>query len=426
MQSFGKTMRNSLPAIGLGLISAFGLAGVMAVAAPAAIAQQPQVKAKKEFVDNFNLAQAALVAKNYPEAVAKANAAQPHAADNQQKCVLDQIRAASYFAQKQHALVIAAAESAMSLGCLTPDQQKNYKQMLAGAYAETGNADKAMQLTKEFIDQYGGDPTQLAYVARDALGKGQYDDAVKFAERAIEQLQKDGKPPNATYYNIILNAHQKTNNLDEYYKTLERVAPLLNSETYWRPLIERAKREPKFKAQEAQLDIYRTLSTAGVKLNPNEQREMAELALSRGMSIESEQVFDPLFKAGTLGGATDQNAERNKKLYATAQQEAKADKSGGLAQSEKEAATKPTGEVYAITGESYLGAGDYAKAAELIQKGLDKGSLEPGVADLIRLRLGIAQYKAGQKDVARKTWSEIRGDNGSAWLAKVWTAISKT
>lgn len=426
MQSFGKTMRNSLPAIGFGLISAFGLAGVTAVVAPAAIAQQTPVKAKKEFVENFNLAQAALNAKNYPEAIAKANAAQAFAADNQQKCVLDQIRVASYYAQKQHAQVITTAESALSLGCIQGEQQKNYKQMLAGAYAETGNADKAMQLTKEFIDQHGGDSTQLAYVARDALGKGQNDEAVKFAERAIEQLQKEGKPPNGTYYNIILNAHQKTNNLDEYYKTLERVAPILNTETYWRPLIERAKREPKFKAQEAQLDVYRTLATAGVKLNPNEQREMGELALNRGMSIESEQVFDPLFKAGTLGGASDQNAERNKKLFATAQQEAKADKGGGLAQSEKEAATKATGDVFAITGESYMATGDYAKATDLMQKGLDKGSMEPGTTDLVKLRLGIAQYKAGQKDAARKTWSEVKGDNGSAWLAKVWTAISKT
>jgi predicted negative regulator of RcsB-dependent stress response len=73
-----------------------------------------------------------------------------------------------------------------------------------------------------------------------------------------------------------------------------------------------------------------------------------------------------------------------------------------------------------------MSAGDYAKAVELLQKGLEKGQLEPGAEELIKLRLGIAQFKAGHKDAARKTWSEIKGDNGSAWLARVWTAISKT
>jgi predicted negative regulator of RcsB-dependent stress response len=72
-----------------------------------------------------------------------------------------------------------------------------------------------------------------------------------------------------------------------------------------------------------------------------------------------------------------------------------------------------------------MAAGDYAKAVELLQKGLEKGSLEPGTAELVKLRLGIAQFKAGNEEAARKTWSEVKGDNGSAWLAKVWTAISK-
>ena len=45
MQTFGKTMRNSLPALGLGLLSAFAVASVAAVTAPVAIAQK--VTAKK-------------------------------------------------------------------------------------------------------------------------------------------------------------------------------------------------------------------------------------------------------------------------------------------------------------------------------------------------------------------------------------------
>ncbi len=150
---------------------------------------------------------------------------------------------------------------------------------------------------------------------------------------------------------------------------------------------------------------------------------MGEMALNAGMSIESERVFASYFASPASG--SDPDAERYRKFYAKAQADAKADKAGGLAQSEKEAASKPTGVVYVRTGESYLGAGDYAKAADLIKKGLDKGALEPGTAEVAKLRLGIAQMKAGQKEEARKTWAEVKGDNGSAWLAKVWTLLSK-
>jgi hypothetical protein len=416
MQTFGNTLRSSVSAIGLGLLTAFGLASVVAVSAPAAVAQ---VKAKKEFVENFNAAQEAMKAGNNQVALDRAAAALPHAADNQQKSAVEQIRVAAYVGLKKWPEVIKSIEAAQALG--VPEQlQKLYQQQLAAAYAETGNEAKALELTKTFIDQHGGDPQQLAYLARKSLDSNSFDDAANYAQKAIEQSQKEGKQPPAAYYNVLLNAYSKSNNLDKYYETLQRVAPILNQEVYWKPLIERAKREPKYKRDEALLDVYRTLEAAKVNLNPQEQLEMGELALNRGMAVESERILSPLMQAGVTGP----DAERSKRLFIKAQQDAKADKAGGLEQSEKDAAAKPTGDVYAVTGESYMSAGNYAKAIELMKKGLEKGQLEPGDEQLIKLRLGIAQFKAGQKDEARKTWGEISGDNGSAWLAKIWTSLS--
>lgn len=418
MQAFGKTMLGSASAIGLGLLTAFGLVGVVAVSAPAAVAQ---VKAKKEFVENFDAANAALQGKQFQVAIDKANAAQPHAADNAQKCYLDQIRAAAYFALKNHSQVIKSAESAISLGCIQGEQLVNYKKMLAGAYAETGNEAKAVELTKEFVDQNGGDSTQYAFLAKRELDAKNYGGAVSYAQKAIDQAQKEGKKPAAAQYNILLNAYGQGGKMDEYYATLERVAPILNQEAYWKPLIERAKREPGYKDNDALLDVYRTHEAAGVKLDPSQKLQMGELALNRGMAVESERILSPLMNSGAAGA----DAERSKRLFAKAQADAKYDKEGGLEQSEKDAAAKPTGEVYAITGESYMSAGNYAKAIELMKKGLEKGQLEPGDEQLVKLRLGIAQYKAGQKEEARKTWSEVTGNNGSAWLARVWTSLSK-
>jgi TolA-binding protein len=73
-----------------------------------------------------------------------------------------------------------------------------------------------------------------------------------------------------------------------------------------------------------------------------------------------------------------------------------------------------------------MGAGDYKKAIDLFGKALEKGNMEAGATDLVKLRLGIAQWKGGQKDAAKKTWQSIKSDNGAGWLAKSWLAIAKS
>lgn len=425
MHTFGKTLRNGLPAIGLGLLTALGVASVTAVTAPAAAAQQQPIQAKKEFADNFTAASAALAAKDFATALQKADAALPHAADNLQKCAVEQVRVAAYYAQKQHQKVIASAESAMGLGCITGEQLKNYKQMLAGAYAEIGNEAKAVELTKQYVDEYGGNSAQYAFLAKRELDAKNYSGALSYAQKAIDQAAKEGKPASDAWYNIQLTAHRDSGKKDEYYAMLERVAPLLKKDIYWRPLIARAQEEPKYKAQEAGVDLLRTMVEAGVTLKPNEQVDLGEQAFNRGSTVEAEKALEPLVKSGAYGGAGDPQADRHKRLFESIKSGAKADMAGGLAQSEKDAATKATGDAFVATGEAYLGAGNYAKAAELIKKGLDKGQMEPGAAELAKLRLGIAQLKGGDKETARKTWSEIKADNGAAWLARVWTAISK-
>lgn len=416
MQTFGKTLRNSLPALGLGLACAFGVASVTAVTAPAAIAQPA---AKKEFVENYNAANAALTAKRWSEALSKADAAAQHAEGQQQKSAIEQIRVAANCGGTTHQACITAIEKARAVGGVPAAVTKNWDLMLAGKYEALGQSAKALEQTKQNVDKYGGDSKQLAFIARKALDAKSYGDAVKYAQKAVDS------GAGATAYNIMLNAYSAQGKMDDYYKVVERIAPVMKNETYWRMMIERSKKEPKYKSNESLLDVYRALSAAGVKLNITEQSEMADMALQRGMAIEAEKVWAPLFKSGTLGGAADKNADRNKRLYERAQADAKADKATDLAKSEADAATKTTGDQYSATAEAWLGAGDYAKAIDLYQKALAKGNMDAGATDLVKVRLGIAQFRSGKKDDARKTWATVKADNGAGWLAKSWIAIAK-
>ena len=417
MQTFGKTMRNSMSALALGM-TAFGLASVTLVTAPAAIAQKNT--AKKEFVENITAANAALGAKRYAEAITKADAAASHAEGAQQKAAVEQIRVAANCGGTNAQACITAIEKGKTVSGIPAAVQQNWDKMLAGKYDAAGQSAKAAAQTKANIDKYGGTANELQFIARKELDAKNYADAVKYAQKAADA--KGG----ATAYNIMLNALSAQNKMDEYYKVVERIAPVMKNDNYWRMLIERTKKEPKYKSNDALLDVYRALDAAGVKLSTTEQKEMADLALNRGSAIEAEKIWAPLFKAGTLGGASDKDADRNNRLYKRAQEDAKADKATNLAKTEAEAATKTTGDQYANAAESYLGAGDYAKSIDLFGKALAKGNMDPGATDLVKVRLGIAQFKGGKKADATKTWQSIKADNGAAWLAKSWLAIAKS
>ena len=165
--------------------------------------------------------------------------------------------------------------------------------------------------------------------------------------------------------------------MDQYYSTLERVAPVFKSEVYWKPLIEKAKSEPKFSSTEGLLDVYRALEATNVKLTDKEKGEMGEQALARRMPIEAEKVLTPLVKSGAFGGPKDPRAERNKRMYTTVEGEAKAAKAGGLEKAEAAAAAAATGQPYVQAGENYYTNGNYPKAVELIQKGITKGRSSP-------------------------------------------------
>jgi tetratricopeptide (TPR) repeat protein len=411
MQTFGKALRNSLPALGLGLLGALGAAGVTA---PAANAQK--VTAKKEFVENFNAANSALSSRNWSQALAKADAAAAHASGAQQRGAIEQIRVAASCdpSIKNHQGCIAAIEKAKASGG-SGLPIKNYDQMLAGRYSDAGNAAKALAQTKENISKYGGTSTEHAFVAKKEL------EAKNFAgaQSAINKAISAGKPT-ATLYNILLNALAGQNKMDEYYKTLERIAPSMGNDTYWRMLIERAKKEPTYRSNDVGLDVFRAMEAAKVSLKPQERFEMAEAARNRGIAIEAANAWAVLVKAG------DANATKNKALVDSVTKAAALDKATELAKSEAIAATRATGEQFGIVAEGYLASGNTAKAIELFNKALAKGEMPAGTADLVKLRLGVAQMKAGKKADAVKTWQSIKADNGAAWLAKTWIAISKS
>lgn len=396
---------------------------LLALTATPALAQQPPaqqpaaMQLSKGMVGPMNEARTAIIAKDWATAKTKLTGAEGQAKTPQDKLALERLRIVMAAETNDYPLQIKSLEAMIGSGLLTPADTKTYKGALSKAYLESGDAAKSTQLFRAYIDEYGGTPEQLIGLANDAAKTGDTTTAVTYANKAIDAVKATGAKPADAWYRVLMKAHKQANEMDKYYATEERaVSDNPSEEGYWRELIARVQTMPGFGAEQ-KLDMFRTLSAAGVKLAPNEKRAYATEALKRGMPNETLQVLEPAFAAGELGSdEADQKTVRDAKTAA-------AEDKAGLAKETADVLAKGTSSTIAKIGEAQLSYGDNAKAAEVLQKALDKGIADAGEADAAKLRLGIAQFRAGQVDAAKATWGGITAGIPGV-LARNWVLIA--
>ena len=68
--------------------------------------------------------------------------------------------------------------------------------------------------------------------------------------------------------------------------------------------------------------------------------------------------------------------------------------------------------------------GETAAGIKLMEEGIAKGNLKR--PDDARLYLGLAQFLGGDKAKAQATWRTVKGADGSADLAGLWTVYSRS
>jgi hypothetical protein len=158
------------------------------------------------------------------------------------------------------------------------------------------------------------------------------------------------------------------------------------------------------------LDTLRLMRHAGAMSEKGEVLEYAAIAIEGGLPGEVLSLID---EARAKGIVPVGDAKFNE-IYTTQ----KARTAGDKAALDKDAATGaalPTARRARSTADALFGYGDYAKAAALYQIALDKGDPE---ADLVKLRLGVAQHMKGDTETAKTTLGTVAGPRQR--LAKLW------
>ena len=402
----------------LGATAIAALLVAIAAPAPMAFAQNGQQAApppvSKQMVTPLNDARAAIIAKDWATANVKLENAARIAKTPADTNAVNRMKIAIAVETKDAKMQLETMKALLAApGALTPEETKQYKGALAKTYLDLGDQPGSLKAYIAYIDEFGGTPDNLISIANDSSKAGDFATAVKYSEKAIAASTT---PVSESWYRLYLRSLQSAGETDKYFAEMEKVAVKFPKEEYWRQLLGRVQKEPKF-SNSMYLDLYRALQESGAKLTAQERSKAADEAMRRGLPGEALSLLE---SANARGEVT---SDLDKKNLAQARSQSTSDKAT-LAKDTKETLAKGSASDIALTGEAQLSYGDNAKAIEVLKAALAKGISDPAELALTKLHLGVAQYRAGDKAAAKATWAEVTGDDGSGLLARNWTLIA--
>lgn len=201
-----------------------------------------------------------------------------------------------------------------------------------------------------------------------------------------------------------------------YLATLEQLAQHYPKSDYWNELIARTLRRDGFAGERLRLDSYRLMQAIGTSLTAEQTAEMAERALQAGLPAEAQKLMDDGYASGLFGKGGAAAAHQKLRQQAT---KAAAQDKATLGDSEASARNAKEGNALVNLGFALSAAGDHERALALMAQGQAKGGLRR--SDDVLLHLGIAQVRAGRNDDALRSFAAVKGGDGNADLARLWS-----
>ena len=191
---------------------------------------------------------------------------------------------------------------------------------------------------------------------------------------------------------LLAASQSALKDMPAYIGTLERLAGTTGKPEYWAELISRLARRDGFAQERLQLDVYRLRRATGAALAADELGDMAYRAQQAGLPADRK-----LLEAATKAAAQDR---------------------AGLADGEAEALKAKDGNAAIGLGLALSATGAHDRALPLMSQGMAKGGLRR--ADDARLHLGVAQWRAGKLEEAKRSFAAVQGTDGAADLARLW------
>jgi tetratricopeptide (TPR) repeat protein len=318
----------------------------------------------------------------------------------------------SYAAAKKNDLLVYAegAEVLNTLDSVTPAEKlKNYEN-LTKIYYQNKMTDKALEAAKKWVEA-GGGADAYTFLAAQYLNQK---DCVNYIA-TMDKAPSSGPPTEAQLNNRIF-CYQQLGEKDKITQLAEQMYIQFPSRKTL--LWERDAARPKQGGDERPLlNVYRFGFDHDLLESALEINEYAELAASAGAVEEAEAALN----RGVSRHLTSGDAKTNKQL-AEVRRSAGEDKKG-LPALDREAKAGKSGLKDVAVGVAYFGLGQYDKAAEALDRGLqpDRVGSTKNLDD-VHMLLGISYLKLNRRADAEKAFAAVNGDHVMIATAKAWLA----
>lgn len=290
---------------------------------------------------------------------------------------------------------------------------------VAGGFYRAHEYGRAVQWSQRYFNEGGANPAVRTLLIQSQYLAGDFAGASKELKTEVEQAEKAGTAPAQERLKLLVNAALKMNDTNTYVWALERLVTYYPKKAYWADLLARLQRKPNFSDRLA-LDTYRLSLATGSMSQPNDYMEMAQLALQDGFPAEAKRVIDQGFAAQILGqGAQAERHKRLRDLVMKKIEEGKATQARVL----EEAKAAKDGTALVNAGMELVFGGEKERGLQLMQQGIAKGQLKR--ENDAKLHLAIAQLMGGDAAKAQATLRQVRGNDGTADLARLWTLYAK-
>jgi outer membrane protein assembly factor BamD (BamD/ComL family) len=392
-------------------LAAAGLVGIVGgslapATAVAAAAKKNQLSEK--VLKPLKAAQDAITAKNWDEAMVHIQEAQAvegrTAFDDYQ---INDFAWFVYYQKKQIPEASAALEQVVNSGFVAPEVMPQRLKAVMQLNLSSKNYAKAIEYGNKYLALNPGDQeaalqvAQATYLLKDYAG----------AKAAAEKLVAGSAKPNEDALKLLLRANMDLKNDPGAVQALESLVRYYPQPKYWKDVLTyqlfRTKDERGLRA------LYRLMSDTHTLEKGEDYSEMGSSLIAGGFPNEAKQVLERGMAANVFQGDSKARAQVD---LDRARTQAAAD-AKDLPNADKALAVAKTGNEMVATGKLFFSSGDYAKAADAIQKGLAKG----GVTDVedANLLLGVAYARSGKSAEATAALSAVK-DAKLAEVARLW------
>jgi hypothetical protein len=307
----------------------------------------------------------------------------------------------------------AEFEKVLETGAATPEEKASITRTLFGISANTNQYQKAIDYGKQMVEAGTATPNDQLIIAQSYYQLKDCKNSVVWADKAIAATRKAGEAPKENLYLFKLQCASDAGDQQTMATVLVDLIRVTNKSSYWNTLLRIERQEER--DDHNTLMIYRLMYVTNSMNVDTDYIEMAQLLADAALPGEAQAVLEKAMSAGII---KEEHKERTNRLLASLKARADSDRKQ-LAQEAAEASKNPAGELDVKQGEVYYGFGDYQKAVEAINEGVNKGQVKHLDEAYVYLGLDFVQLK-NYAD-AKKAFAKLKDvPNISPRVLRLW------